>query len=78
MPVYKDIADEEEDERIRQIGEAAMAQRKIVGFITDDKPGKADRYIAKLRERYPGIHVFCQLPGPVPETVFVKVGPPVN
>ena len=75
---YKDIADESEDERIRQIGEKAMQERQIVGFITDAEPGKADRYIAKLMDRFPGIRVIHRGDGPVPETVLVKVGPPVN
>lgn len=73
---YTDLADEHEDERIRQIGEQAM--RKIVAFITDSDAGKADRYISKLKERFPGIRVVGRGDGPVDKTVWVKVGPPVN
>ena len=76
---FKDIADEPEDERIRQIGEKTMRQRKkTVAFITDDEPGKADRYIKKLTERFPGLRVVSRGPGPVAKTVFVKVAPPSN
>ena len=32
---YKDIADEPEDERIRQIGEKVMRERLTVGVLTD-------------------------------------------
>ena len=75
---YKDLADHDEDERIRQIGEKAMKERLVVGFITDDEPDKADRYIRKLQDRFPGIRVIARGKGPVAETVWVKVGPPVN
>lgn len=78
FPPYKDIADEPEDERIRQIGEKTMRDRLIVGFITDKEEGKAERYIKKLRERYPGIRVIHQGDGPVAETILVKVAPPAN
>ena len=75
---YKDLADEPEDERIRQIGEQCMRGKQTVGFFTDDEVGKAERYIAKLTERYPGIRVVFQGAGTVAGTVFVKVAPPVN
>lgn len=74
---YKDIADDPEDERIRQIGEKTM-QGMVVGFITDDEPGKPERYISKLIKRFPGIRIIYQGPGPVPETVLVKAAPPLN
>ena len=69
---YKDIADETEDERIRQIGSAAM-KRKQVSFVTDSEPGKADRYIEKLKAGFPGISVVSRGEGPVPDTVYVIV-----
>lgn len=75
---YKDIADEPEDERIRQIGEKTMHEKQIVGFVTDDEPDKAERYIRKLRSRFPGIRVVYHGKGPVAETILVKVAPPVN
>lgn len=80
-PIYKDLGDEKEDARIRQIGEAVMnlpSNDRTVGFITDAEEGKADRYIAKLQERYPGVRVVARGNGPVEKTVWVKVGPPVN
>lgn len=75
---FKDIADHDEDDRIRQIGEKAMGEKLTVAFVTDDEPGKADRYIRKLQERFPGIRVAGRGKGPVAETVWVKVGPPLN
>ena len=82
MPPYKDIADHPEDERIRQIGEKAMKEKLVVGFFVDSEGpttfDKADRYIAKLTKRFPGIRVMHKGPGIVAETVLVKVGPPLN
>ena len=78
MPPYKDIADDPEDDRIQKIGEMVMKDKLVVGFVTDAEPGKADRYISKLKERFPGIRVIARGDGPVPEVVWVKVGPPVN
>lgn len=73
---YKDIADIPEDERIQKIGNFVMSRQQVVGFITDSEPGKADRYIAKLQERFPGIVILGRYNGPVANTVTVKVGPP--
>lgn len=75
---YKDLGDEEEDERIRQIGEKTMNEKLIVGFVTDDDKGKADRYIEKLKKRFPGIRVINRGIGPVAGAVWVKMGPPLN
>lgn len=81
MTEYHDIADHDEDTRINMIGRVAMEQKKRVAFVTDDTPddpGKADRYIAKLQERFPGIRIINRGPGPVANAVYVTVGPPVN
>ena len=78
MPPFKDIADNPEDERIREIGEKTMREKLVVGFITDSEAGKAERYIRKLTERFPGIRVIYRGDGPVAETVLVKVGPPLK
>ena len=75
---FKDIADNTEDERIREIGEKTMLEKLVVGFVTDSEKGKAERYIRKLKERFPGIRVIYQGDGPVAETVLVKVAPPLN
>jgi len=76
MPPFSDIADLNEDTRIMAIGRAAMVQKKVVAFITDSDPGKADRYIEKLTKQFPGIVIVGRWEGPVANTVTVKVGPP--
>lgn len=78
MPQYLDIADHDEDDQIQMIGKTAMGLKKKVGFVTDSEPGKADRYIKKLQERFPGIVVLSRGDGPVPDCVYVTVGPPAN
>jgi len=77
-PKYADLGDFEEDKRIDIIGDAAMRLKQTVAFITDADPGKADRYIAKLKARFPGIVVLGRSNGPVKGSVTVKVGPPVS
>jgi hypothetical protein len=73
-PFYLDIADHEEDQRITIIGHAATCEKKIVAFIVEDDV-KANRYLDKLKKKYPGIKVLERGNGPVIGTVFVKVGP---
>lgn len=71
-PIYRDMGDESEDERILAIGNAVMRGHKVA-FITDDEPGKPERYIAKLRKRFPSLIVLDQLKGPIAGTVTVRV-----
>ncbi len=75
MSQYRDVADLPEDVRIDLIGKTAMQQRKTVAFLTDAEPGKADRYISKLLERFPGIEVLSRSDGPIPDVVYVTVAP---
>ena len=72
MPVFKDIADLHEDERITSIGNLAMTGIKVA-FCTDADPGKADRYIEKLLAQFPQLVVFDRFNGPTPGAVTVKV-----
>ena len=78
--MFKDIGDLPEDERIRHIGEMAVNARQTVGFVVDEEPGSAklNRYIRKLESRFPGIRVIDKGKGPVANTEWAKVGPPVN
>ena len=75
-PYFADLADFEEDKRIEMIGHTVMAHKKTVAFVTDSDPGKAERYIDKLKKRFPGIVIVDRFDGPVSNTVTVKVGPP--
>ena len=77
-PIYEDISNKSEDDRIAEIGNAVMSQRLKVGVFVDDEPGKVDRYIKKLGERFPGIQVVFR--GPMPDVagvILIKLAPPV-
>lgn len=73
---YLDIADAKEDERIELIGKAVMQAKKIVAFFTDDEPDKPQRYVRKLKAKFPGIIHVWTWPGPVVNVVTVKMSPP--
>jgi hypothetical protein len=74
MKAYADLADLPEDERIRLAAETAATNHAIVGIVTDDEPGKPERYIRKL-EGYPLIRIIDRGPGPVKNTVLIRIGP---
>ena len=73
---YLDLRRLEEDKRIDMIGHTVMVHKKTAAVITDSDPGKLERYIAKLKKRFPGIVVLGKDKGPVANTVYVKLGPP--
>jgi hypothetical protein len=77
MPQFADIADLPEDRRIELIGHRAVDHNETVGFIVEDNK-KADRYIDKLKAKHPNIRLIYRGPGPVPDTILVKVGPALN
>jgi hypothetical protein len=72
---YADLADLPEDTRIDIIGRAVTLERKNVAFVVDSTPGKVERYITKLLNKYPTIVILAQFDGPVAGSVTVKVGP---
>lgn len=65
-----------EDERIELIGLTAnqmiMGRHPAIAFIVEDSD-KADRYIEKLKEKFPGIVVLKRYPGPVDQTYTVEI-----
>lgn len=72
MTVFIDMNDHDEDCRIRTIGNTVMENPgSNIGFLTDDEPGKPERYIAKVQEWFPYVQLVGQQPGPVPKTVLV-------
>jgi len=71
-PKFIDLGDHAEDDRIRAIGQAAMTGKRVA-FVTDDETGKPERYVAKLRERFPMLVVLGLHKGPVAGTVTVVV-----
>lgn len=79
MTKYADIADFDEDKRIDIIGHRAIDHLEKVAFIVEsDVPDKAERYIRKLKEKFPTIRIIERGKGPIANTEYVKVGPPEN
>lgn len=72
---FADLHELSEDQRIEVIGRTVVEMGKTVGVVVDDEPGKAERYIRKLRERFPGAVVLSQEKGPVAGAVTLKIGP---
>lgn len=68
---YADIADLPEDDRLTIIGTAAAGGR-LIGFVVDDD-AKADRYIAKLTQRFK-VRIIQRAAGPH-GMILVQVGP---
>ena len=84
MKGYADLYEYEEDDRIKLIGEFVMNGPKssgdkpiMVAFIVEDHE-KAERYIRKLEEKFPGIRIIDRLDGPVQGMVTVSVGEPLR
>ena len=72
MRAFADLADLPEDQRIRIIGNTAMAGERV-GFFVDDE-AKADRYIAKLTMLFPRVVVVERKADVlVKNTVFIRV-----
>ena len=72
MKAYADLADMPEDDRIRVAADAAKAGH-IVGVVTDDEPGKPERYIRKLEAQ--GVRIIDRARGPVKHSVMIRIGP---
>lgn len=76
MPPMYDVTELEEDQRIDLIGHNAVDHRKTVAFMVDDDGTheKGDRYIRKLKAKWPLIEIIDRLAGPVAnvETVCVR------
>lgn len=52
LPHFGDLFKFNEDKRIDIIGSYAMRDGKVVGFVVEDEK-KANRYIKKLKEKFP-------------------------
>lgn len=86
MRGYTDLADLSEDDRIGKIGNFILQNPKkedgspiIVGVTVDDEGGtKAERYIKKLKEKFPSIRVIDRFKGPVANTETIRFGGPVQ
>lgn len=84
---FYDMYELEEDARIKLIGETVMCKKhdsasaepiKIAVMVDHENSTKADRYIQKLKERYPGIRVVSRACGPVPNTETFCLSPPLQ
>lgn len=63
-PPFLDMHKLPEDERIRQMC-AVLATGAKIAVLVDDEPGKAERYVSKIRAGCPGVRVLGRSPGPV-------------
>jgi hypothetical protein len=84
MPPYLDMQTLSEDERIDAIGkiifsEPANSAKKPMtfGLCVEDNE-KADRYIEKLKKKFPTIRVLYRGPCEVPGIVLVTLGGPLR
>lgn len=79
---YTDLGDKTENQRIFQIGHACMAaagKNKLKPFIAGvivETQEKAERYKAKMAERFPKVVFHGISKGPVPDTVLIRFGEP--
>ncbi len=69
---YKDLYDLTEDERIQKLV-FHLSKGEVVAFLTDDVPGKADRYLDKIRAHLPQLEVIRRVEGPVPHVVTLSL-----
>ncbi len=74
-PKFADLGNLDENQRIALIGDAVMCLGKTCGVVVETDE-KADRYVKKLTDKFPGIVVVARFHGPVKGTVTVKLGPP--
>lgn len=72
-PAFADLYKLPEDERIDLIGHYIMHEQKVAAFVVETDE-KADRYIAKLTAKFPGIVIDSRFP--LAGQVAVKVRSP--
>ena len=78
---FADLANLPEDERIDLIGRYVIETKQTVGVLTDSGRGdecKPQRYIDKIKKRFPSVQIIGKEPGPIKNTICIRVGPPVN
>lgn len=73
---YADLADLPEDQRIQVIGEFILRTGKTTVVCTDDLPGKPERYVRKILNKFPTLSIGKTFKGPTPGCVAIQVGPP--
>lgn len=71
-PDFLDLHRLDEDRRIKMIGDAVMRTLKCA-FVIDDDNEKIDRYLAKLKKRFPAVVVDKRIKGPVKGAVTITL-----
>lgn len=62
MPVYQDLHGMSEDDRIAYMVRVALNHpNSLVGVVTENEPGKAARYIKKIRNKSQFITIVKQI-----------------
>jgi hypothetical protein len=72
---YADLHQLSEDDRIATIGHYVTEHGKAVAVCVDDVQAKVDRYVRKLRERFPGLVILDITKGPTAGVRTIRVGP---
>jgi hypothetical protein len=75
-PPFINLASLDEDGRIEAICEEVVKHRAIVTFLVEVENGsraKGDRYIEKMKKKYPSIRVMYRGAGPADEVELIKV-----
>lgn len=74
-PSFRDLYRHSEDDRIREIGDAAMMGGTIGVMLETNQPDKIARYIEKVTTRYPGVGVVDQTANDTITLVRFKLKP---
>jgi len=83
VSIFVDAAELEEDKRIDLIGKTIMKgvpkdnKPFTAGVVVEDHE-KADRYINKLKEKFPMIRFIKKFDGPVKNTDSIILGQPLH
>lgn len=73
---YADLHKLPEDDRIDVMARHVRETGQTALVATDDIPGKAERYVRKLKERHPDIAILSEItPGPTKGCRSFKIGP---
>lgn len=87
MTKFVDMYELAEDKRIELIGNTVMCKKhdadtnepvKIPVMVDYEEGKKADRYIKKLQDRFPGIRIVGRHLGPVDNVETFYVSPPLQ
>jgi hypothetical protein len=73
LPPFYDVSSLEEDRRIDLIGHGVVDHRKTIAFIVEDDGTKGDRYIQKLKEKFPLIEVIDRTPWPIANVETIRI-----